>query len=136
MTPISPDRIEHFRPKRAPAGRPASKKVKVATRASRKKRRGRAAAAALVALTLGLGLAGAADAIWGGPSSAPHGEARLFFPPWIAEAEVFARISRAGGVAIAEPGGQAGSNGLYRAITAQSDFAARARSEGALFVLF
>ena len=65
-----------------------------------------------------------------------HGEANLLFPPWMGEKEVFARIDRAGGVAIADPGRPAGRGGLFRAIAARADFAARARDQGAWLVLF
>ena len=101
----------------------------------------RFAGVALTALSLGLGFAGATGALdlgvaGTGRGGLQHGEAHLYFPPWISEPEAVFRIHRAGGVPIANPGEETTRSGMFRVITASEDFAARIRAEGALFVLF
>ena len=98
--------------------------------------RGRIAAALLAITTLAGGVAGASGAFDKNGIEFAHGEAQLFFPPWVSEPEAIFRIHRAGGVPISDPGEPSGRVGMFRAITARDDFAARIREEGALFVLF
>lgn len=111
---------------------PKAEKVRGNGRALRSRRR-IAAGLALCGLALA---AVQVSGVFQASNSASHGEARLFFSPWIAESDALARIHRAGGVAIAEPGEAAGRAGVFRAIAASADFLPRIRSEGAILVVF
>lgn len=116
------------------AGRNAARKI--AALRPRPARMSRRSAAALATLCLGIGMCAGYAAIDAGAARRSHGVAQVVFPPWLGESEAFARIDRAGGVPIAEPGAPAGRFGLFRAIAASADFAAQARAEGALFILY